>query len=217
MKKILIADDERRIVDLISDFLINEGYATVTAYDGNEAVQKFSDDIDLVIVDIMMPFKDGWQVTEEIRKTSDVPIIMLSARSAEFDMLEGFNAGADEYVTKPFSPAVLVKRVNALLKRTKETRQDKNDGLVINREAFTAFLDGEELSLTLKEFELLCHLYENRGRVLSREQLLSAVWGYDFEGDSRTVDSHIARLRTKLSQFGATNLKTVYGFGYKLL
>lgn len=220
-KKILIADDEERIVKLVSDFLNASGYDTVCAADGKEALDIFNadSDIDLAIIDIMMPEVDGWEVTREIRKKSDLPIIMLSARAEEFDLLRGFESGIDEYVTKPFSPAVLVKRVDALLKRSsgQPLSEDKvQKGLVIDSNAFTAFVDGEPLELTLKEFELLSYLYENAGRVLTRDQLLNAIWGYDYLGDSRTVDSHIARLRTKLGDFGASHLKTIYGMGYKL-
>ena len=220
-KKILIADDEERIVKLVSDFLNASGYETVCAADGKEALDIFNADntIDLAIIDIMMPEIDGWEVTREIRKKSDLPIIMLSARSEEFDLLTGFESGIDEYVTKPFSPAVLVKSVEALLKRASgQVLSDEKlqKGLVIDSNAFTAFVDGKPLELTLKEFELLSYLYENSGRVLTRDQLLNAIWGYDYLGDSRTVDSHIARLRTKLGDYGASHLKTIYGMGYKL-
>ncbi len=218
-KTVLIADDEERIVTLIGDFLENSGFDTVRTYDGVSALEKAKDgSIDLAIVDIMMPEMDGWELTREIRKFSDMPIIMLSARSEEFDMLEGFGSGINEYVTKPFSPAVLVKRVEALLKLSdsgSESTKQKNE-LQIDRDAFTVYANGELLELTLKEFELLCALYDNAGRVLSRDQLLTRVWGYDYYGDERTVDSHIARLRTKLGSYGATHLKTVYGMGYKL-
>lgn len=218
-KTVLIADDEERIVTLIGDFLENSGFDTVRTYDGVSALEKAKGgSIDLAIVDIMMPEMDGWELTREIRKFSDMPIIMLSARSEEFDMLEGFGSGINEYVTKPFSPAVLVKRVEALLKLSdsgNESKKQKNE-LQIDRDAFTVYANGELLELTLKEFELLCALYDNAGRVLSRDQLLTRVWGYDYYGDERTVDSHIARLRTKLGSYGATHLKTVYGMGYKL-
>lgn len=219
-KTILIADDEERIVTLIGDFLENAGYKTVRVYDGAAALTAAQNGgIDLCIVDIMMPELNGWELTREIRKFSDLPIIMLSARGEEFDMLEGFDAGADEYVTKPFSPAVLVKRVDALFKLRGAKKLDTTSeikGIHINREAFTVCVDGEAPELTLKEFELLCALYDNAGRVLSRDQLLTRVWGYDYYGDERTVDSHIARLRTKLGDYGAAHLKTVYGMGYKL-
>ena len=218
---ILVVDDEALIVSLISDFLKNAGYSVITASDGCEALEKFKSEkekISLAVIDIMMPEMDGWELTREIRKESDVPIIMLSARSEDFDLLTGFEAGIDEYVTKPFSPAVLVKRIEALLKRS-EMKNTKNTGddsdLVIKEEAYTAFVKGVALDLTLKEFELLLYLYKNAGIVLTRNQLLDAVWGYDYYGDNRTVDSHIARLRTKLGDYGITHLKTVYGMGYK--
>ena len=219
-KKILIADDEERIVKLVSDFLTASGYEVVCAADGREALDLFEKTgADLAIIDIMMPEIDGWAVTREIRKKSDIPIIMLSARAEEFDLLTGFESGIDEYVTKPFSPAVLVKRVEALLKRSTGqplSGEEIKKGLIIDNDAFTALVDGAPLELTLKEFELLSYLYENSGRVLTRDQLLNAIWGYDYLGDSRTVDSHIARLRTKLGDYGASHLKTIYGMGYKL-
>ncbi len=220
-KKILIADDEQRIVLLVSDFLKNSGFDTVTAADGLEALEIFKsqkDSINLAIIDIMMPEMDGWALTREIRSISDIPIIMLSARAEEFDLLEGFDAGIDEYVTKPFSPAVLVKRVEALLKRSQPQEEAINPqkGLLIDTDAFIAYIDGSPLELTLKEFELLSYLSENSGRVLTRDQLLNAIWGYDYIGDTRTIDSHIARLRIKLGDWGAAHLKTIYGMGYKL-
>lgn len=220
-KKILIADDEERIVKLVSDFLNAAGYETVSAADGREALEVFSanPDIKLAVIDIMMPEIDGWEVTREIRKQSNIPVIMLSARAEEFDLLTGFESGIDEYVTKPFSPAVLVKRVDALLKRSSGqplSGEEVKRGLVIDNDAFTAYIDGTALELTLKEFELLSYLYENAGRVLTRDQLLNSIWGYDYLGDSRTVDSHIARLRTKLGDYGVSHLKTIYGMGYKL-
>ncbi len=220
-KKILVADDEERIVKLVSDFLKISGYEVLPAADGAAALEIFNNnpDIALAIIDIMMPELDGWALTKEIRKTSDIPIIMLSARAEEFDLLTGFESGIDEYVTKPFSPAVLVKRVDALIKRSdgKVLPGDEvKKGLYIDTNAFVAYIDGKALELTLKEFELLSYLYENSGRVLTRDQLLNAIWGYDYLGDSRTVDSHIARLRTKLGDYGAAHLKTIYGMGYKL-
>lgn len=217
-KKILIVDDEIRITELIRDFLSAGGYETVTAYDGETALRLFEEnsDISVIILDIMMPGIDGWQVCREIRKTSSVPIIMLTARSEEFDQLMGFESGADDYVTKPFSPAILVKRIEALIRRADAvvTNHDQR-GLVIDKAAFVAYLDGNELQLTLKEFEILVYLSDNHSRVLTRDQILNAVWGYDYDGDNRTVDSHVARLRTKLSDYGNTHLKTIYGVGYK--
>ena len=220
-KKILVADDEERIVKLVSDFLTASGYEIIPASDGKEALDRFNadSDISLAVIDIMMPEIDGWAVTREIRKKSDIPIIMLSARAEEFDLLTGFESGIDEYVTKPFSPAVLVKRIEALLKRSSGqplSGEEVKKGLVIDDSAFVAYIDGTPLELTLKEFELLSYLYQNSGRVLTRDQLLNAIWGYDYLGDSRTVDSHIARLRTKLGDYGAAHLKTIYGMGYKL-
>lgn len=220
-KKFLVADDEERIVKLVSDFLKIGGYEVLPASDGAQALELFNKnpDIALAIIDIMMPGLDGWALTKEIRKTSDLPIIMLSARAEEFDLLTGFESGIDEYVTKPFSPAVLVKRVEALIKRSdgKVLAEDEvKKGLYIDSNAFVAYVDGNALELTLKEFELLSYLFENSGRVLTRDQLLNAIWGYDYLGDSRTVDSHIARLRTKLGDYGAAHLKTIYGMGYKL-
>lgn len=220
-KKILVADDEERIVKLVSDFLTASGYEVIPASDGKEALDRFNadSDISLAVIDIMMPEIDGWAVTREIRKKSDIPIIMLSARAEEFDLLTGFESGIDEYVTKPFSPAVLVKRIEALLKRSSGqplSGEEVKKGLVIDDSAFVAYIDGTPLELTLKEFELLSYLYQNSGRVLTRDQLLNAIWGYDYLGDSRTVDSHIARLRTKLGDYGTAHLKTIYGMGYKL-
>lgn len=218
-KKILIADDEARITDLISDYLTAAGYETVVAGDGNAALDAFRQNKDLsaVILDIMMPGPDGWQVCKEIRKTSAVPVLMLTARAEEFDQLMGFESGADDYVTKPFSPAVLVKRIEALIRRAngKVVPAEKQEGLVINKDSYVAYLDGKVLELTLKEFEILVYLTDNKSHVLTRDQILNAVWGYDYEGDVRTVDSHVARLRIKLGNYGNNHLKTVYGMGYK--
>lgn len=218
-KKILIADDEARITDLISDYLTAAGYETVVAGDGNAALEAFRQNKDLsaVILDIMMPGPDGWQVCKEIRKISAVPVLMLTARAEEFDQLMGFESGADDYVTKPFSPAVLVKRIEALIRRAngKVVPAEKQEGLVINKDSYVAYLDGKVLELTLKEFEILVYLTDNKSHVLTRDQILNAVWGYDYEGDVRTVDSHVARLRIKLGNYGNNHLKTVYGMGYK--
>lgn len=217
--KIIIADDEERIRRLVADFLSIAGYQPIEAADGAAALAAFqaNPDARLMILDIMMPEMDGWAVCRELRKTSNIPVILLTARAEEFDQLTGFEAGADEYVTKPFSPAVLVKRVEALLRRS-EGKNPISDvsGLRVDADAYVAYLDGQPLELTLKEFEILHKLYETPGRVYTREQLLDAIWGYDFEGDSRTVDSHMARLRTKLGEYGNSHLKTVYGLGYKL-
>lgn len=215
---ILVADDEIRITELISDFLKASDFDVITAADGEKALEAFktNPDISLAVLDIMMPEIDGWQVCREIRKTSALPIILLTARAEEFDQLMGFESGADDYVTKPFSPAVLVKRIEALLRRAKASYNLLPEkGLVINKDAYVAYIDGQVVSLTLKEFEILVFLSENSSIVLTRDQILAAVWGYDFDGDNRTVDSHVARLRTKLGEYGNKHLKTVYGMGYK--
>ena len=223
MKRILVADDEARIRRLVCDFLKNAGYETVEAVDGREAIDKFfsSGNIDLVICDIMMPEADGWEVTRKIRETSSVPILVLTARSQEFDELMSFESGADDYVTKPFSPVVLVKRVEALLKRSTKSSVGNDDiisinGLVIDIPAHTVTSNSKHIDLTIKEHNILVKLAKNHGRIYSREQLLDSIWGIDFVGDPRTVDSHVARLRTKLGEWGEAHLKTVYGVGYKI-
>lgn len=221
MAKIIVADDEQLIRRLVSDFLKKDGFTVLEAENGEEALLLFekNKDTDLLILDIMMPEKDGWEVCSEIRKTSSVPILLLSARSEEFDQLKGFESGADDYVTKPFSTALLMKRVEALLKRNQasdKTEDDSVQGLTVNKTAHQVFVDGKEILLTVKEFNILLKLIENIGRVYSREQLLDDIWGFDYYGDTRTVDSHVARLRTKLGDWGNRHLKTVYGVGYKI-
>lgn len=223
MKKILIADDEARIRRLVCDFLKNAGFETVEASDGIEAIEKFAEhpDIDLVICDIMMPGADGWEVCRKIRETASVPFLMLTARSQEFDELMSFESGADDFVTKPFSPTVLVKRVEALLKRSEYKKDEEKeliriDGLTVDIPAHTVTLCGEAVDLTIKEYSILVKLSSSMNRIYSRENLLDDIWGIDFEGDHRTVDSHVARLRTKLGAWGDKHLKTVYGAGYKI-
>ncbi len=223
MKKILVADDEARIRRLVCDFLKNAGFETVEAADGNEAINNFFEcgDIDLVICDIMMPGADGWEVCRKIRESASVPFLMLTARSQEFDELMSFESGADDFVTKPFSPSVLVKRVEALLKRSESKKADSSDiirldGLAVDIPAHSVSLGGETLDLTIKEYGILVKLISNINRIFSRDSLLDDVWGIDFEGDHRTVDSHVARLRTKLGSWGEAHLKTVYGAGYKI-
>lgn len=224
MSKILVADDEARIRRLVCDFLRSSGYETEEAKNGLEAVEKFSTSkpFDLVICDIMMPGLDGWEVCKKIRKTSNVPIIVLTARTMEFDELASFESGADDFITKPFSPTILVKRVQALLRRAEHNSAEndpdilKCDGLILNKAAHSVTLDGTELDLKSKEFGILRKLLENPDRIFSRDALLDSVWGIDFEGDSRTVDSHLARLRTKLGTWGEKHLKTVFGAGYKI-
>lgn len=223
MKKIIVADDEARIRRLVCDFLKKEGYETLEADDGDVALELFQSNPDtaLMIVDIMMPNLDGWALCREIRKTSGVPIILLTARSQEFDELMGFEVGADDYVTKPFSPAVLMKRVELLIRRTSNqanhfSNNIKIGGLTINEDAHEVMIDNEPVTLALKEYNILLKLVSMPGRVFTREQFLDDIWGYDYVGDIRTVDSHVARLRTKLGEWGNKHLKTVYGTGYKI-
>lgn len=221
MKKILVADDEALIMNLVCDFLRREGYEPLSASDGEEALDVFRNnpDIALIILDIMMPKIDGWEVCRTIRETSNVPVIMLTARSQEFDELTGFEAGADDYVIKPCSPSVLMKRVAAHLRRDQAklvtTRFTIGD-LTLDAEAHDVYLYDKSVVLALKEYSILYKLISNPGRVFSREQLLDDIWGFDFEGDMRTVDSHVARLRTKLGDWGAKHIKTIYGTGYKI-
>ena len=217
-KKIIVADDEKHITTLISDFLSSAGYKVLCAFNGQQALELFNKNTDtaLIILDIMMPELDGWQTCKKIREKSNVPILFLTARSDEFDQILSFESGADDFVTKPFSLAVLQKRVEVLIRRSNVTTKNEESGLYIDRVAYTAFLNGKQLNLTLKEYELLDELYKNKGRVLTRDQLLNSVWGYDYVGDTRTVDSHIARLRSKMGEYGNTHLKTVYGLGYKI-
>lgn len=222
MEKIIVADDELRIRKLVSEFLNKFGYEVIEAEDGDQAYSLFEENknnLSLIILDIMMPGLNGWEVCRKIRETSNIPVIMLTARSQEFDELTGYESGADDYVTKPFSPMVLVKRVEALLRRVKPTASTNGlqfNELVFNDEAHEVKVDGKEIELTLKEYNILKKLLDAPGRVFSREQLLDSIWGYDYSGDIRTVDSHVARLRTKLGTWGIDHLKTVYGIGYKV-
>lgn len=218
IKKVLIADDEKRMRKLVSDFLKKEGYSIIEANDGEEALDLFEkeNDIDLVILDVMMPKYDGWMVCREIRKKSGVPIIMLTARSEEFDELFGFEMGADEYVKKPFSPKILVARVNALFRRNKEEKEDIQvfAKLKINDNAKIVYIEDEAIDLSPKEYELLLYMINNKGSALSREQILNNVWGYDYFGELRTVDTHINRLRIKLEN-QSDMIHTVRGIGYR--
>lgn len=223
MRKIIVADDEKRIRMLVCDFLKREGYLPLEAEDGLQALNLFNEnpDVSLMILDVMMPEIDGWEVCKRLRqKQSDIPVIMLTARSQEFDELMGFESGADDYVVKPFSPTVLMKRVNAVLRRAgneKSTSENLTlDGLCIKQAAHEVYMDNNPVDLTLKEYEILLKLMGSAGRVFTREQMLDSIWGYDFVGDIRTVDSHVARLRTKLGKWGSAHLKTVYGMGYKI-
>jgi DNA-binding response OmpR family regulator len=217
-KKVLIADDESRMRILISDFLTNEGYQIIEAVDGEDAIDKFSKDgdIDLVILDVMMPRYNGWEVCEEIRRISAVPVIMLTAKNTENDELQGFKKGADEYIKKPFSPSILVARVNALMKRIYDDSETIiNKGLLeIDVEKHKVKCQGASLDLSSTEYKLLMYMIESEEAVLSRDQLLDNVWGYGYEGTDRTVDTHINRLRDKLDGAGKY-IKTVRGYGYK--
>ncbi len=224
MARVLIADDENKLRRLVCDFLRRSGHEPIEATTGKEALDIFNSDpkIELCLLDIMIPEIDGWELCRQIRKSSSVPIILLTARSAEFDEITGFDAGADDYVTKPFSPTVLMKRIDALLRRvnSKVNKNDKDiitlDGLVMNNEAHQVTIDDKQIDLTLKEYNILQKLISSRGRVYTREQLLDDIWGYDYVGDARNVDSHVARLRSKLGSWGVTHLKTIYGIGYKI-
>ncbi len=224
MAKILVADDEQLIRKLINDCLSKEGHEVIEAEDGLQALNTFkkNKDIDMALLDIMMPEIDGWEVCRKIRETSGIPVILVSARSQDFDQIMGFESGADDYVTKPFSLTILSKRVDALLKRGASPVQKKEsdnitlDGLIINPLAHEVYLDGTAIELTLKEYKILLKLASHPGRVYTREQLLDEVWGYEYEGDARTVDSHVARLRTKLGDWGVNHIKTIYGTGYKI-
>lgn len=217
MKKILVADDEQRIRKLVCDFLRKEGFETLEAVDGREALELFQqENIDLVILDVMMPECDGWTVCRAIRKQSRVPVIMLTARGGESDELFGFELGADEYVSKPFSLQVLMARVHALLRRTGSGHQMvlSFEGLEINDSARYVKVDGEMIYLSPKEYELLLYLVENRGIALSRDQILNMVWDMNYFGDVRTVDTHIKKLRLKLGARGDL-IQTVRGLGYR--
>ncbi|MCI8618036.1 MAG: response regulator transcription factor [Clostridia bacterium] len=216
---ILIVDDEQRMRKLIKDFLIAKGYNILEAEDGEKALQVFEENqtkIELVILDVMMPKLDGWSVLRQIRQNSKVPIIMLTARGEEQDELFGFELGVDEYISKPFSPKILVARVEAILKRTKsETKEIKEyAGIKIDKEGRTITVDGKTLELSLREYELLVYLVENENIALSRDKILNNVWNYDYYGDSRTIDSHIKKIRHKLGKKGKY-IKTIRGVGYK--
>lgn len=220
-KTVLLVEDERRLREIVSDYFRNEGFEVIEAEDGKKALELFAEhEIDLIMLDIMLPEIDGWSVCRRIRKESAVPIIMLTARSDEDDTLLGLELGADEYVTKPFSPKVLVARAKTLLKRADgvvgvaEENAMSLAGIEVNRLSRTVLVDGEEIILTHKEFELLVYLIENKGIVLSRQHLLDQLWGYDYYGDDRTVDTHIKKLRNKLGD-KAKHIGTVIRVGYK--
>ncbi|MBU9738144.1 response regulator transcription factor [Diplocloster agilis] len=217
--KILVVDDESRMRKLVSDFLTKQNYEVLEAEDGAQAIDLFFKvkDIALIILDVMMPKMDGWQVCREIRQYSRVPIIMLTARADERDELQGFELGVDEYVTKPFSPKILVARVEAILRRANAIVSDdilSAGGIEVNKAAHIVTIDGSAVELSYKEFELLTYFMENQGRALSREKILNNVWNYDYFGDARTIDTHVKKLRSKLGGKGDF-IKTIWGMGYK--
>ena len=217
--KILVVDDESRMRKLVRDFLEKKGFVVMEAGDGEEAMYIFYEekDIALILLDVMMPKMDGWEVCREIRKNSKVPIIMLTARGDERDELLGFDLGVDEYISKPFSPKILVARVEAILRRTgQDTVNDvlSAGGIVIDKAAHMATVDGSPMELSFKEFELLTYFMENQGIALSREKILNSVWNYDYFGDARTIDTHVKKLRSKMGEKGEY-IKTVWGMGYK--
>ena len=216
--KILVVDDEARMRKLVKDFLVNKGFSVIEAADGEEAVDVFfaQKDIALVILDVMMPKMDGWEVLKTIRKYSQVPVIMLTARGEERDELQGFALGVDEYISKPFSPKILVARVDAILRRSNAAASEVLDvgGIRIDKAAHQVTIDGKEIELSYKEFELLTYFVENQGIALSREKILNNVWNYDYFGDARTIDTHVKKLRSKLGTKGEF-IKTIWGMGYK--
>lgn len=216
--KVLVVDDEARMRKLVKDFLSVKGFAVVEAADGEEAVDLFFEqkDIALILLDVMMPKMDGWEVCKTIRKYSKVPIVMLTARSEERDELQGFGLGVDEYISKPFSPKILVARVEAILRRSNKTSVDIMDigGICIDKAAHQVTIDGKNTDLSYKEFELLTYFAENQGIALSREKILNNVWNYDYFGDARTIDTHVKKLRSKMGEKG-DYIKTIWGMGYK--
>ena len=216
--KVLIADDESRMRKLVKDFLTKNNYLVIEAEDGEKAIDLFfsEKDIALVILDVMMPKLDGWQVCREIRSESKVPIIMLTAKSDERDELLGFELGVDEYITKPFSPKILVARVEAILRRSNAFSEEPVEigGIKVDKEAHQVFIDNEPIDLSIKEFELLTYFIANNGVALSRDKILNNVWNYDYYGDARTIDTHVKKLRSKMKDKG-DYIKTVWGMGYK--
>ena len=218
--KILVADDESRMRKLVKDFLIKSNFEVLEAEDGSQALDLFyaTKDIALIILDVMMPKMDGFEVCREIRQTSQVPIIMLTAKGDERDELQGFQLGVDEYITKPFSPKILVARVEAVLRRTnqaEETELLEYGGIVVDKTAHSVTIDGKPIDLSFKEFELLTYFMENKGIALSREKILNHVWNYDYFGDARTIDTHVKKLRSKLGDKGDL-IKTIWGVCYKM-
>ena len=216
--KILVVDDESRMRKLVKDFLSKSGFDVVEAENGEQAIDIFYEDKDiaLIILDVMMPLMNGWEVCKTIRKNSKVPIIMLTAKAEEQDELLGFELGVDEYISKPFSPKILVARVEAILRRTSAISDDmvEYEGIEIDKMAHIVRIDGREIELSYKEFELLSFFVENKGIALSRERILNNVWNYDYYGDARTIDTHVKKLRSKMGDKG-DYVKTIWGLGYK--
>ncbi len=217
--KILVVDDESRMRKLVKDFLVRENYEVLEAGDGEEALDVFykEKDIALILLDVMMPKLNGWDVCREIRETSKVPIIMLTAKGEEEDELNGFGLGVDEYISKPFSPKILVARIGAILRRAGKQEEEKQlsaGGIVIDQTAHMVTVDGRGIDLSFKEFELLTYFIENQGVALSREKILNHVWNYDYFGDARTIDTHVKKLRAKIGEKG-DYIKTIWGMGYK--
>ena len=216
--KVLVVDDEARMRKLVKDFLSVKGFTVLEAGDGEEAVDIFFEqkDIALILLDVMMPKMDGWEVVKTIRKYSQVPIIMLTARGEERDELQGFSLGVDEYISKPFSPKILVARVEAILRRTSAGASDVTEvgGIVLDKVAHQVTIDGKPVDLSYKEFELLSYFIDNQGIALSREKILNNVWNYDYFGDARTIDTHVKKLRSKLGDNGEY-IKTIWRMGYK--
>lgn len=216
--KILMVDDEARMRKLVKDFLSIKGFTVIEASDGEEAVDVFFEqkDIALIILDVMMPKMDGWETLKTIRKYSQVPIIMLTARGEERDELQGFDLGVDEYISKPFSPKILVARVEAILRRSNAVPADAVEvgGICMDKAAHQVMIDGKNVDLSYKEFELLSYFMENQGLALSREKILNNVWNYDYFGDARTIDTHVKKLRSKMGEKGEY-IKTIWGMGYK--
>ena len=218
---ILVVDDEIRMRKLIKDFLVAKGYSILEAEDGEKALEVFEENknkINLVLLDVMMPKLDGWSVLRQIRQESKVPIIMLTARGEEQDELFGFELGVDEYISKPFSPKILVARVEAILKRTAPDSKEVKDygGVEIDKEGRTVKVDGKLIELSLREYELLTYLVENKDIALSRDKILNNVWNYDYYGDARTIDTHVKKLRKKMGEKG-DYIKTIWGMGYKFI
>ncbi len=218
-QKILVVDDESRMRKLVKDFLMKNDYEVLEAGDGSEALDCFyaQKDIALLILDVMMPKMDGWEVCREIRKVSKVPIIMLTAKADERDELQGFELGVDEYISKPFSPKILVARVGAILRRAGQAGAGERmeaGGIIMDKAAHQVLIDGENIELSYKEFELLAYFMENKGIALSREKILNHVWNYDYFGDARTIDTHVKKLRSKMGEKGNL-IKTIWGMGYK--